>query len=119
MRLDLIIAIFISAALHAAFAYGDKIIALFWHPAPQIQQVAEEEKVIQIKTMPEDLIEPPEPVDSNEEVSQEQISFVPPMQADVPSPQIDNSFQQALQPPPPPTHIGQTAIAIPTGPNGP
>lgn len=119
MRTDIIIAIIVSALLHVGFAFGDKIIGLFYTPAPKVVQVDVEEKVIEIRTMPEDLIEPPEAVDSGEDVSQEQASFVPPMQADVPSPQIDNSFQQALQPPPPPTDFGQTAIAIPTGPIGP
>lgn len=99
MTRDLIIGLIISVSLHAGFFGWEKLF-----PEEEVVVVVEQEEEFEI-----DLIEmpplEPEPEEIFEEESSdvvEEIEFAPPMQADVPSVNVESAFVQKLQPPPPP-----------------
>jgi len=99
MTRDLIIGLIVSVSLHAAFFGWEKLF-----PEEEIQPVARLEEVVTIELMEMPPLEPePEEIfeEDNSDVVEE-IEFAPPMQADVPSVNIESAFVQKLQPPPPP-----------------
>ena len=117
MRFDILIAIILSIALHATFAYGDKIIALIYTPKPPVQVEQAEELVIAVRVMPPDLIEPPPPDENQNDTQQENVtSFVPPMAIDMPSPTIDNAPTQQMQITPMDISNAMDVAIIPEGP---
>lgn len=97
MSRDLIIGIFLSAALHLVIFFGDKLNPGWFKPAPK--KAAPEPEKIQLIAMPK--LEEPEPeiVETNEEVKP--LDLAPPMQQDVPQLVTPDSFVQKIQPPPP------------------
>jgi periplasmic protein TonB len=99
MTRDLIIGLIVSVSLHAGFFGWEKIF-----PEQEVIAVVEEEEVFEIELMEMPPLEP-EPEEIFEEESSEaveEIEFAPPMQADVPSVNVESAFVQKLQPPPPP-----------------
>ena len=94
MTRDLILGIVISAILHLAIFYGDRLI-----PASKVvAKVVEEAPKIELIAMPK-IEEEPEIVETNEEVKP--LDLAPPMQQDVPQLIQPDSFVQKIQPPPP------------------
>lgn len=99
MTRDLIIGILVSVSLHGAFFGWEKLF-----PEEEVAAVAtvEEEFTIELMEMPPLEPEPEEIFEEETTEAVEEIEFAPPMQADVPSVQVDSAFVQKLQPPPPP-----------------
>ena len=99
MTRDLIIGFFVSISLHSSFFFYEKLF-------PKEETVAvvtqEEEFTVDLMEMPPLEPEPEEILDATDDAPPEEIEFAPPMQADVPSVQVDPAFVQKLQPPPPP-----------------
>ena len=67
--------------------------------------------MIEIMQMP--IIEPDEPDVPPDEAPPEEIEYVPPQQADVPTASIDSAFTQQIQPPPPSMQRPSGQMAIP------
>ena len=59
------------------------------------------------------IIEPDEPDVPPDEAPPEEIEYVPPQQADVPTASIDSAFTQQIQPPPPSMQRPSGQMAIP------
>lgn len=99
MTRDLIIGILVSVSLHGAFFGWEKLF-----PEEEAVAVAtvEEDFTIELMEMPPLEPEPEEIFEEETTEAVEEIEFAPPMQADVPSVQVDSAFVQKLQPPPPP-----------------
>jgi protein TonB len=99
MTRDLIIGLLVSVTLHAGFLFGDRLF-----PEKEVVQAAavEEEYTIELMEMPPLEPEPEEIIESTDDAPPEEIEFAPPMQADVPSVNVETPFVQKLQPPPPP-----------------
>ncbi|MCF3651792.1 energy transducer TonB [Synoicihabitans lomoniglobus] len=99
MTRDLIIGLLVSVSLHAGFLFGDRLF-----PEKEVVQAAvvEEEFTIELMEMPPLEPEPEEIIESTDDAPPEEIEFAPPMQADVPSVNVETPFVQKLQPPPPP-----------------
>ena len=99
MTKDLFIGLLISVTLHAAFLFGEKLF-----PEGEVTAVAEaeEEFTIEMMEMPPLEPEPEDIIDVTDEAPPEEIEFAPPMNADVPTVNVDSAFVQKLQPPPPP-----------------
>lgn len=94
MTRDLILGILISAVLHLAVFFGDRLL-----PEKKVVIKKEEEgPKIEIVAMPK-IEEEPEIVETNEEVKP--LDLAPPMQQDVPQLVTPDSFVQKIQPPPP------------------
>ena len=111
MRRDLILGVLISAIIHAAAFFGDRLI-------PEKQKVVKvEEKAPAIEITEPPKVEPdePEPVDtvaSDEPVKP--MDFAPPTQTDMPQLVTDTSFVQKIQPPPPENvKVSSSMMAIP------
>lgn len=95
MSRDLIVGILISVALHVGVLFGDKLIP----EKKKVVAVAKEEPKIQLMEMPKMEEEPPEIIETNEEVKP--LDLAPPMQQDQPQLATPDSFVQKIQPPPP------------------
>jgi protein TonB len=94
MTRDIILGILVSALLHVALFFGDRLI-----PAKTVVvKPVEEAPKIELIAMPK-LEEEPEIVETNEEVKP--LDLAPPMQQDVPQLVTPDSFVQKIQPPPP------------------
>ena len=117
MSRNLLVAAFVSLALHAGIALSGR----FFKEKP-----AGPPPEVEIPTIPLDLPPPPEPEEP--EVYENNVSdtpaaiaeFAPPMQNDLPSAVMDSPFMQPMQAPPPPgltRPIG--AITLPSGPPRP
>ena len=94
MNRDLILGILISAALHLAIFFGDRLIP----KGEVVKKVVEEIPKVQLMEMPK-LEEEPEIIEVNEDVKP--LDLAPPMQQDVPQLVQPDSFVQKIQPPPP------------------
>ena len=95
MSRDLIVGILLSAILHLAVFFGDKLIP----EKKVVAKISEEAPKIQLIQMPK-MDEPePEIIETNEEVKP--LDLAPPMQQDVPQLTTPESFVQKMQPPPP------------------
>ena len=99
MTRDLIIGLIISVSLHAGFFGWDKLL-----PEQEVVAVVQQEEEFEIELMEMPPLEPEPEEIFEEETSEvlEEIEFAPPMQADVPSVNVESAFVQKLQPPPPP-----------------
>ncbi len=95
MSRDLIIGILISVTLHVGVLFGDKLIP----EKKKVVAVVKEEPKIQLIEMPKVEEEPPEVIETNEEVKP--LDLAPPMQQDQPQLATPDSFVQKIQPPPP------------------
>ena len=109
MSKDLIIAILVSALLHASFLFAETLL-----PAKQevAKVVVEEEEIIQIEMPPLE----PEPEEVVEEMSEEQPTnqLAPPSLVDMPTVVPVDAFVQQMQPPPPPgLEVAKGAVSIP------
>lgn len=94
MTRDLILGIVISAVLHLAIFFGDRLV-----PAKAVVvKPVEEAPKIELIAMPK-IEEEPEIIETNEEVKP--LDLAPPMQQDVPQLVTPDSFVQKIQPPPP------------------
>ncbi|MBL9200455.1 MAG: energy transducer TonB [Opitutaceae bacterium] len=94
MTRDLILGVLVSALLHVAVFFGDRLL-----PEKKVViQKQEEGPKIEIVAMPK-IEEEPEIVETNEEVKP--LDLAPPMQQDVPQLVTPDSFVQKIQPPPP------------------
>jgi protein TonB len=105
MRLDLVFAIFLAAAIHAAGAFAHKFFpgdakpaAPDAGPAPTIALAP----LPQIEPEPQTPEENDTPPPDAPEEAAPPLDLAPAMQADLPAPVLDTNFQQAIQPPPPP-----------------
>lgn len=94
MTRDLILGILISALLHAAVFFGDRLLP----DKVVVVKKQEEAPKIELVQMPK-LEEEPEIVETTEEVKP--LDLAPPMQQDVPQLVTPDSFVQKIQPPPP------------------
>ncbi len=99
MTRDLIIGLIVSITLHAGVFLSEK---LFPKEAEVVTQAVEEDFTIELMEMPPLEPEPEEIIESTDDAPPEEIEFAPPMQADVPSVNVEAAFVQKLQPPPPP-----------------
>jgi len=99
MTRDLIIGLILSLSLHATF-FGWEIV----FPEEEVVAVLSQEEEFTIPMMEMPPLEPEPEEIFEEETSEavEEIEFAPPMQADVPSINVESAFVQKLQPPPPP-----------------
>lgn len=99
MTRDLIIGLIVSISLHAGVFMWEKVF-----PKEEVVAtvVEEEEFTIELMEMPPLEPEPEEIMEANDDAPPEEIEFAPPMQADVPSVNVETPFVQKLQPPPPP-----------------
>jgi protein TonB len=96
MRRDLILGVFISALIHVAIFWGDKLM-----PKSKPKPVAVEEKPkIMLIEMPKLEPDEPEKVITDDEPPKP-LDLAPPMLTDVPQIVTDTSFVQKIQPPPP------------------
>jgi protein TonB len=95
MKLDIIVGVVLSAAIHGGVLFASYLTK----KEAVVAAVEEEETVIEIMQMP--IIEPDEPDVPPDEAPPEEIEYVPPQQADVPTASIDSAFTQQIQPPPP------------------
>jgi protein TonB len=99
MTKDLIIGLLVSISLHAGFFGWEKLF-----PEKEVVAVVEQVEEIEIELIEMPPLEP-EPEDIFEEDPGEvveEVEFAPPMQADVPSVNVESAFVQKLTPPPPP-----------------
>ncbi|MBL9188534.1 MAG: energy transducer TonB [Opitutaceae bacterium] len=94
MTRDLILGILISALLHAAVFFGDRLMP----DKVVVVKKQEEAPKIELVQMPK-LEEEPEIIETTEEVKP--LDLAPPMQQDVPQLVTPDSFVQKIQPPPP------------------
>jgi len=99
MNRDLIIGLIISISLHAGVFLGELV---FPKSAEIVAVVQEEDFVVELMEMPPLEPEPEEILEAVDDAPPEEIEFAPPMQADVPSVNVETPFVQKLQPPPPP-----------------
>lgn len=107
MRRDLVIALVISALLHAGLAFG-------FASKPPAKLAPPPPPAIEIIALPPS--EPEEPPPAREaELPSNEPATVPPMQPDLPSVRLDSPFLQPVQPAPPPG-LGRPSglIAIPS-----
>ncbi len=94
MSRDLIIGIVISAVLHLAVFFGDRLIP----EKTIVKKVEEPPPKIELIAMPK-IEEEPEIIETTEDVKP--LDLAPPMQQDVPQLVTPDSFVQKIQPPPP------------------
>ena len=94
MNRDLIIGILISAVLHLAVFFGDRLMP----DKVAVKKVVVEAPKVQLMEMPK-LEEEPEIIEVNEDIKP--LDLAPPMQQDVPQLIQPDSFVQKIQPPPP------------------
>ena len=94
MNRDLIIGILISAVLHLAVFFGDRLIP----EKTVVKKTEAPPPKIELIAMPK-VEEEPEVVETTEEVKP--LDLAPPMQQDVPQLVTPDSFVQKIQPPPP------------------
>ena len=94
MNRDLIIGVVLSAVIHLAIFFGDRLIP----KTTVVKKVVEEAPKIQLIEMPK-IEEEPEIIEVNEDVKP--LDLAPPMQQDVPQLVQPDSFVQKIQPPPP------------------
>ena len=95
MTRDLIIGIFLSAALHVCLLFGDKLV-----PEKKVVKKAEEPPPkIELIQMPK-IEEEPEVLEVTD-TDAKPLDLAPPMQQDVPQLVQPDSFVQKIQPPPP------------------
>jgi protein TonB len=99
MNRDLIIGLIVSVTLHAGVFLSELV---FPKEAEVVVQVVEEEFTIELMEMPPLEPEPEDIIEATDDAPPEEIEFAPPMQADVPSVNLETPFLQKLQPPPPP-----------------
>jgi len=99
MNRDLIIGLIISISLHAGVFLGELV---FPKSVEIVAVVQEEDFVVDLMEMPPLEPEPEEILEAVDDAPPEEIEFAPPMQADVPSVNVETPFVQKLQPPPPP-----------------
>jgi protein TonB len=109
MSKELIIALLVSAILHAGFLFGETLLPK-GEKAPEIK--VEEEEIIQIEMPPLE----PEPEETVEEILEEQPAnqLAPPSLIDMPTVVPVDAFVQQMQPPPPPgLEVSKGAVNIP------
>ncbi len=94
MTRDLILGIFISAAIHLLVFFGDKLVPK--HAA--VKHVEPPPPKLELIAMPK-IEEEPEIIETTEDVKP--LDLAPPMQQDVPQLVQPDSFVQKIQPPPP------------------
>ena len=94
MTRDLILGIFISAAIHLVVFFGDKLVPK--HAA--VKHVEPPPPKVELIAMPK-IEEEPEIIETTEDVKP--LDLAPPMQQDVPQLVQPDSFVQKIQPPPP------------------
>jgi protein TonB len=99
MNRDLIIGLIVSISLHAGVFLGELV---FPKTEEVVAVVAEEDFTVELMEMPPLEPEPQEIIEATDDAPPEEIEFAPPMQADVPSVNVETPFVQKLQPPPPP-----------------
>jgi len=109
MRRDLILGILLSAFIHGAIFFGEKLIPT----SQKVKPPEEPPPVIKVIEMPK--LEPDEPEKVvTDEAPEKPLDLAPPMLTDVPQIVTDNSFVQKIQPPPPPDmHPAVGVIVIP------
>jgi protein TonB len=102
MRRDLIIAILASFLFHSSLFYGDKVADYLFPPKAKARvAVVDDTPKIEIMEMPPLEPEKPEVAEESADTAAAPVDFAPPMQSDVPSIVMADSFVQQMQPPPP------------------
>jgi protein TonB len=122
MRRDLIIAILASFLFHSSLFYGDKVANYLVPPKAKAKVVlVDDTPKIELMEMPTLEPEKPEVAEESSDTAAAPVDFAPPMQSDVPSIVMADSFVQQIQPPPP-DNVKPNAnlVTIPaTRPTGP
>jgi protein TonB len=109
MSKDLIIAILVSALLHAGFLFAETLLP---EKEKVVKATVEEEEIIQIEMPPLE----PAPEETVEEMTEEQPTnqLAPPSLVDMPTVVPVDAFVQQMQPPPPPgLEVAKGAVSIP------
>jgi protein TonB len=102
MRRDLIIAILASFLFHSSLFYGDKVVDHLFPPKAKARvAVVDDTPKIELMEMPNLEPEKPEVAEESTDTAAAPVEFAPPMQSDVPSIVMADSFVQQIQPPPP------------------
>ena len=102
MRRDLIIGILASILFHANLFYGEKVInKLFPSKTKARIAVVDDGPKIEVMEMPPIEPDKPEVAEESTDTAAAPVEFAPPMQSDVPSIVMADSFVQQIQPPPP------------------
>ena len=102
MRRDLIIAILASFLFHSSLFYGDKVVDHLFPPKAKARvAVVDDTPKIEVMEMPPLEPEKPEVTEESSDTAAAPVDFAPPMQSDVPSIVMADSFVQQMQPPPP------------------
>jgi protein TonB len=102
MRRDLIIAILASFVFHSSLFYGDKVADYLFPPKAKARVVVvDDTPKIEMMEMPTLEPEKPEVAEESTDTAAAPVDFAPPMQSDVPSIVMADSFVQQMQPPPP------------------
>ena len=102
MRRDLIIAVLASFLFHSSLFYGERVTNyLFPSKAKAKVAVVDDTPKIELMEMPPLEPEKPEVAEESTDTAAAPVEFAPPMQSDVPSIVMADSFVQQIQPPPP------------------
>ena len=122
MRRDLIIAVLASFLFHSSLFYGERVVNYLFPPRARARvAVVEDTPKIELMEMPPLEPEKPDVAEESTDTAAAPVDFAPPMQSDVPSIVMADSFVQQIQPPPPEA-VKPTAnlVTIPaTRPTGP
>jgi len=102
MRRDLIIGILASILFHASFVYGEKVVNYIFPPKAKARiAVVDDTPKIELMEMPPLEPDKPDVAEESTDTAAAPVDFAPPMQSDVPSIVMADSFVQQIQPPPP------------------
>ena len=102
MRRDLIIGILASILFHANLFYGEKVISKLFPTKTKARiAVVDDGPKIEVMEMPPIEPDKPEVAEESTDTAAAPVEFAPPMQSDVPSIVMADSFVQQIQPPPP------------------
>jgi len=102
MRRDLIIAVLASFLFHSSLFYGEKVTSYLFPPKAKAKvAVVDDTPKIELMEMPPLEPEKPEVAEESTDTAAAPVEFAPPMQSDVPSIVMADSFVQQIQPPPP------------------
>ena len=102
MRRDLIIAVLASFLFHSSLFYGERVANYIFPPKAKAKvAVVDDTPKIELMEMPTLEPEKPEVAEESTDTAAAPVEFAPPMQSDVPSIVMADSFVQQIQPPPP------------------
>jgi len=102
MRRDLIIGILASVLFHITFLYGGDLGKYLFPPKAKAKvAMVDDSPKIELMEMPPLEPDKPDVAEESTDTAAAPVDFAPPMQSDVPSIVMADSFVQQIQPPPP------------------